>query len=1015
MLSHKVMTRQNIGAAASYYGDGADDYYAKEGDSMEWQGEGAKDLGLTGPVDSERFKELLAGEIKPGQQIIRTDTRKDSNARIGIDLTFSAPKSVSLQALVAGDGEIIKAHDRAVAKAIEAAEERAQARRKVDGKTMVENTGNLVVAKFRHETSREKDPQLHTHAVVLNMTKRSDGEWRALKNDEIIKMTKYLGAVYRAELASELAKQGHSIRHERDGMFELGHITRQQLEGFSQRSAQIEERLAKQGLTRETASAAEKQAATMQSRAPKTSAEREAVFRDWQERAKELGIDFKSKEWAGRERGPEVSRQSTPGEFAADVAAQRAVRYAVNHLTERQAVMTESKLIDTAIKHGMAGATLKDIEAEIKRQTERGYLVREQTMYRPAENAVAGDRGQSREAWVAELEAKGMSPAAARERVDTAIERKSLVETEPQYTTQTALEREKRIHSIERDGRGAMQPIMQPEAARATLEGTNLNSGQRSAAELITTTHDRVVGVQGYAGTGKSHMLDTAKQMIEASGYEVRALAPYGSQVKALRELGVESNTLASFLKAKEKNIGERTVLVVDEAGVVPARQMDQLLKLAEKAGARVVLMGDTAQTKAIEAGRPFDQLQAAGMATAKMDEIQRQKDPLLKEAVELSARGKAAESLSKISSIVEVENDKERRLTVAKDYVSMTPTEREKTIIVSGTNEARREINQAVREGIGTLNKGIEFDTLIRRDTTQAERRFSKYYHVGDVIQPERDYPKSGLKRGEIYKVEDTGPGNRLVLSTEAGERLAINPMQHKQLSVYQPERAELAPGDKVRITRNDARLDVANGDRFTVERVTNGMVTLRSAHRSIELSTDKPLHVDYAYATTVHSSQGLTADRVLIDAQTKSMTTAKDVYYVAISRARHDARIYTNSVAELPKAISRENVKHAALDLSYKLHRSPVEKARLQELKEQARKQVESSKQAEGKAKAPDEAQKRAKGPSEAQAGKGKGAAQEKASSAPQKGSQREEPGKQDRARENAGKQQKQAERGR
>ena len=162
MLSHQVLTRKSIGALASYYGDGADDYYAKEGESMEWQGEGAKALGLTGEVDAQRFKELLAGEISPGVKIIRTDTRNDSKERIGIDLTFSAPKSVSLQALIGGDAAIIKAHDMAVTKAIALAEQRAQARKKEGGITMVEDTGNLVVAKFRHETSREKDPQLHT-------------------------------------------------------------------------------------------------------------------------------------------------------------------------------------------------------------------------------------------------------------------------------------------------------------------------------------------------------------------------------------------------------------------------------------------------------------------------------------------------------------------------------------------------------------------------------------------------------------------------------------------------------------------------------------------------------------------------------------------------------------------------------------------------------------------------------------------------------------------------------------
>jgi len=189
------------------------------------------------------------------------------------------------------------------------------------------------------------------------------------------------------------------------------------------------------------------------------------------------------------------------------------------------------------------------------------------------------------------------------------------------------------------------------------------------------------------------------------------------------------------------------------------------------------------------------------------------------------------------------------------------------------------------VREDLGTAGKGVEFDTLIRRDTTQAERRFSKNYRVGDIIQPEKDFPRSGLKRGELYKVEDTGPGNRLTVRAESGVSITFSPMTHRQLSVYQPERAELARGDVVRITRNDAQLDVANGDRFKVADVAAGKLTLSDGKRTVELKADKPLHLDHAYATTVHSAQGLTSDRVLIDAHSKSMTTAKDVYYVAIS----------------------------------------------------------------------------------------------------------------------------------
>ena len=140
---------------------------------------------------------------------------------------------------------------------------------------------------------------------------------------------------------------------------------------------------------------------------------------------------------------------------------------------------------------------------------------------------------------------------------------------------------------------------------------------------------------------------------------------------------------------------------------------------------------------------------------------------------------------------------------------------------------------------------------------------------------------------------------------------------MTYRQLSVYEPERAELAPGDRVRITRNDAALDLANGDRFTVAAVSPKAISLVDGKRQVELPTGRPLHLDHAYATTVHSSQGTTAERVLIDAATRSRTTSQETYYVAISRARQEARIYTDDLARLPAAVTRRHEKHAALDL--------------------------------------------------------------------------------------------------
>ncbi|MGL4964731.1 MAG: MobF family relaxase [Inquilinus sp.] len=923
MLTTTVLTRQDGAQLASYYEDGVDDYYAKEGEASAWQGRAAEILKLSGPVDPRDFRMMLDGHIALGVYARTASNRHDSKERLGIDLTFSAPKSVSIQAFLGGDERIISAHDLAVARALEHAEERAQARAKLAGRSQTEVTGNLAIAKWRHETSREQDPQLHTHAVVMNFTRRSDGQWRALKNDEIVKSTKYLGAVYRTELAAELQKIGYELRHDPGGTFELAHISRQQIEAFSRRSRQVEANLAARGLDRDSATAGQKQVAALSTRERKVSVEREALYRRWNERAREAGIVLTK---------PEVSvgvahDDHSPWRAAADAeAAKRAVAFAVAHHTERQAILTRSELVDTALKQGMGKVRLATIDAEVERRMSEGNLIREAPLYRLSD-AKKGEPGKTARAWSAELVALGIDAREAPVRTEQAILRGRLVPAEARYTTQTALAREKAILALEAAGRGAATPIMPAETVRARIAASGLTRGQADAVETILSSPDRIVGVQGLAGTGKTTMLKTAAAALKApseiateEGYQVRAIASYGSQVRELRREGFEANTLAAFLNSKDKGINDRTVLVLDEAGVVPARLMERFLRTAEEAGVRVVLLGDTAQTKAIEAGRPFDQLQAAGMRTARMEEIQRQRDPELRDAVRLAAFGDTDAALTKLHSVRELQDDAERRAAIVADYMALSPAERDRTLILAITNEARFELNGLVREATGLDGRGQEFDALIRRDTTQAERRHARNYHRGDLIQPEKDYPRLGLARGSLYEVVETGPGNRLDLRAPDGDRVEVSPANLKKLSVYEPARLEFAVGDAVRTTRNDPALDVTNGDRFRVARIDAEArnLVLEDGRRQVVLDTSKPLHLDHAYAMTVHGAQGATVDRVLFEANTKPRTLARDVFYTGLSRPRLEARIYTDDRTRLPETIRKDTEKHAAMDLA-------------------------------------------------------------------------------------------------
>ena len=347
---------------------------------------------------------------------------------------------------------------------------------------------------------------------------------------------------------------------------------------------------------------------------------------------------------------------------------------------------------------------------------------------------------------------------------------------------------------------------------------------------------------------------------------------------------------------------------------------MHALLSAVEEAGARAVLVGDTGQLKAVEAGAPFRQLQQQGMAVVRMGDILRQQNETLRAAVMDASEGKVEDSLKKLfATVAEVPHATERYDRIARDYASRLPEERLQTFAVAGTNRARKAINERVRQRLGLAGTGVSVTVLEGRDLTRAQVQSSLSYAPGDIVEALRHYDSIGLRRGDTAEVVETAPGC-ITLRRQDGQLTQWRPTAMPNVSVHRAEAREVAVGDRVRFTANDYALGVVNGQGATIEAINHAAceLTVRvDSARTLTLDLNQPLRVDHAYCTTVHAAQGQTCDRVLVDADVSGAMANQSLYYVAISRARHGVTLYTDDKELLPRAMSRLDIKQAALDL--------------------------------------------------------------------------------------------------
>src|SRR5579862_2368754 len=859
---------------------------AQQGHS-EWQGKLAERWKLAGSVESEHFARLSEGqhphtvEQLVHHQVSRTYEGKfgkevtSAEHRAGWDATFSAPKSVSLTALVGRDERVREAHRESVRTALRELERYTQAR--IGNIHAPETTGKFIAATFEHDTARPVDgyaaPQLHTHAVIFNMTERENGQTRALQERSLFQSQQYVTTVYRSELALRLHGLGYKIERGKHGQPEIKGYSQEYLDASSPRREQILGHL--QEIGRDGAGAA--QVAAHRTRDSKELHSPDEVLKRHRELAAQFGHQADHVVTEARLNSRYHAQQPDKQTQQPEKTVQQSVTYSRNHVFERSAVQDERAILQAAIDRSMGQATYGQVRQEFEQRLKRGEF-----------REVARADGRAA----------------------------------PQYTTSEMVRMEKEIIARMQEGnrREFRDPMLVSPQLRIATEDRHpeLSRSQLKAVDDIFVSREKIVGLDGVAGTGKTTTLAVIREGAEVQGLAVEGFAPTSRAAHKLAEAGIETSTLQHHLARGERpDTGEKRLYVLDESSLASTRQMHEFIERL-RPNDRVLLVGDTRQHEAVEAGRPFAQLQEDGMRTAKLDEIVRQRDPELKQAVEQLARGEigaAVESLGRQGRVHEVKGHEERISAIAREYAKSP----EGTLVVSPDNRSRTEINQRIHDELQTRSvvsrEGHSFQTLVpRQEMTGADRGWAQQYQVDDILRYSRSSRETGIDKEEYSRDASVNvEENKLTVLRSSGQQTTYDPRRQMGVSVYREQEKVFSAGDRIQFTAPNQDLKIANRELGTVESISeDGKIRLKLDNdRSISFDPQRHPHLDHGYAVTSYSSQGQTADRVLVNVDTElgaSDLLNNRMAYVSVSRGQWDAQIFTNDRSALANALGHD-----------------------------------------------------------------------------------------------------------
>lgn len=871
-----------------------DYYYEKDpvfGHNSKWHGDLSRRFQLEGQVKKKDFLNLISGNDLKGRKIIHDGTNKDGDPehRAAIDIPFSAPKSVSICALHAGDDRLIEAHRKAVSAVISYIEKNyVYVRRTKQGVTKPVKTSSGLFATFDHSTSRADDPQLHTHTLLLNISDiDQDQNFKATINDKIFKEQKLLNSVYQAELAKLTKGLGYEIRVKADGWWEISAVKQEWIDAFSKRDQVSKDRFDElRGQEKYKAYSDEK-------------LKRIAVLDSREEKTKNITDHELQQIWERQ-----VKKQEILNSLATAIKSQHStytphdyIKLSYKTLTENESTFTKQNILESALILSRGQYTVKNIETAFYDLVQNKELL------------FLGTCTRSKTGF-----------------------------TENNFTSRDIYNAEQKIISSFEFGQDSVAPLFEPGKIEKSLNKKYgyFTNDQKNCVKLVLSTRDRCTIIQGDAGTGKTSCISAIQSILsdEKSEYSLYGLGYTGKAAQELSDKGhIESQTISSFLNRPQPS--DKQILIVDESSMVGSFQMLDLIDHATKYDSKLMFIGDGKQLQSISAGRLFQDLTEKNyVKPVLMQQVMRQKTDHMIKAVTSIKEYQAGENeqgieaafdqLKSRGNIFEEQDTHSMFETATNQY---TQNDYQNTLIITPDNDTRKELNGRIRNELKELKRIAEKEEPVEIRTPVSmpgvEKFFAKNYEIGNNAFITSTSKIQGVKRGqELCIVGRDTIKNTITIQTKNGYTTNINLRDcGGNISVYQKENRFFSEGEKVVFLKNDNRLDVQNGLTGTINKIdSNGNIEINpTSKKSIKFNIRNYSYMDHGYAVTAHKSQGLDSQNVIYvtDTAKKQLNTTQS-FYVAISRAQNNATIITNNISVLQDQVKRPQQKTSTLDFS-------------------------------------------------------------------------------------------------